>query len=69
LADYATWSDFAGWWSKGSVLRKESHLAGITWTSENRASRSLADIHRHIFTQSEEAATRTANGLLKRHSA
>jgi len=63
-------ADFAGWWSNGSVLKKESHLdAGITWTSDNRALRSRADIHRHIFTQSEEAANRTADGLLKRHFA
>ncbi|PYS45873.1 MAG: hypothetical protein DMG13_31125, partial [Acidobacteria bacterium] len=63
-------ADFAGWWSNGSVLKKESHLdAGITWTSDNRALRSRADIHRHIFTQSEEAANRTADGLLKGHFA
>jgi plasmid stabilization system protein ParE len=36
----------------------------VVWS--NRALRSLADIHSHIFTESEEAANRTVDGILKR---
>ncbi|MBI4482798.1 MAG: BrnT family toxin [Acidobacteria bacterium] len=36
----------------------------VVWS--NRALRSLADIHRHISTDSEEAANRTVDRILKR---
>ena len=36
----------------------------VVWS--NRALRSLADIHSHILTESEEAANRTIDGILKR---
>jgi toxin ParE1/3/4 len=36
----------------------------VVWS--NRALRSLADIHNHILTESEEAANRTVDGILKR---
>ena len=36
----------------------------VVWS--NRALRSLADIHSHILTESEEAANRMIDGILKR---
>jgi len=36
----------------------------VVWS--DRALRSLAEIHRHVSTESEEAANRTVDGILKR---